>query len=119
MRVTMKAVVNAVSAAHTGVQPRATNKRLLKVIIAPKPRLLSDNPNPGSNTAPSTVTSGGWLRGSGGTARSKRMNGTTASGTTAVVTAIAKNSSDLVSPFAGPQEFLSQHSFGTSWEFLE
>ncbi len=94
-RAAMNAAANAVIPSQIGVHPLAANSSVAKVVIAPKLRLLKVSPIPGTETAASTIDRRGWGRSSGGTERSRRFSGNTASGPSVVASPIAK------SPWAG------------------
>src|SRR5258706_13263166 len=84
----MKATANEVKAGHT-VQPRDAKRSDAKAVIAPKPKLLSAKPTPGTHTAASTVVKGAWTRPVGATRLTGAANRRVASGTSVVASAIA------------------------------
>ena len=82
MKVSAKAV-NAGHAAH----PRATNRRALNAVTAPKPMLLSAAPTPGTQTAAITFMSPVGTRAIDGTRSSRATGSSVAKGSSVVATA--------------------------------
>ena len=80
-RAATKAIAKALKVSQRGLQPRSAESSELKAIIAPKPTLLNAEPNPGSQTAPSTFMSPTWAPRGAGTVDSGVTSNIVMSGT--------------------------------------